>query len=108
MSSLWPPSGIRMSIRVSDQPAFILRRREWRDTSLILELFSRDHGCISVIAKGASMVAAWPVSSEVNRSTSSSKRERISSMDDLFASGVFMDVVVWVSEKTQQTHRLGC
>ena len=53
MSSLWPPSGIRMSIRVSDQPAFILRRREWRDTSLILELFSRDHGCISVIAKGA-------------------------------------------------------
>ena len=42
-----------MQTRVSDQPAFILRRREWRDTSLILDLFTLDYGCVSVIAKGA-------------------------------------------------------
>lgn len=42
-----------MEARVTDQPAFILRRRDWRNTSLILDLFTRDHGCLSVIAKGA-------------------------------------------------------
>ena len=42
-----------MSSRVTDQPAFILRRREWRNSSLLLDLFSRDHGCLRVMAKGA-------------------------------------------------------
>ncbi len=42
-----------MEARVTDQPAFILRRRDWRNTSLILDLFTRDHGCLSVMAKGA-------------------------------------------------------
>ncbi len=42
-----------MQTRVADQPAFILRRRDWRDTSLILDLFTRDYGCIHAIAKGA-------------------------------------------------------
>lgn len=35
------------------QPAFILHRRNYRDTSLILELFTLESGRISVIAKGA-------------------------------------------------------
>lgn len=39
--------------RVNDQPAFILRRREWRNTSLILDLFTLDYGCISAVARGA-------------------------------------------------------
>ena len=42
-----------MNSRVTDQSAFILRRRDWHNTSLILELFTRDHGCLNVIAKGA-------------------------------------------------------
>jgi len=42
-----------MEPRVSDQPGFILRRREWRDSSLLLDLFTRDYGCIRVMAKGA-------------------------------------------------------
>jgi DNA repair protein RecO (recombination protein O) len=42
-----------MSTRVGDQPAYIIRRREWRNTSLILDLFTRDYGCISVVARGA-------------------------------------------------------
>ena len=42
-----------MQHRVSDQPAFIIRRREWRNSSLLLDLFTRDHGCIRVMARGA-------------------------------------------------------
>jgi DNA repair protein RecO (recombination protein O) len=42
-----------METRVSDQAAFILRRREWRNSSLILDVFSRDHGCLRLLAKGA-------------------------------------------------------
>lgn len=39
--------------RVSDQPAFILRRRDWRDSSLLLDLFTPDYGCIRVMARAA-------------------------------------------------------
>jgi len=42
-----------METRVTDQAAFILRRRDWQNSSLMLDLFTRDHGCIRVIAKGA-------------------------------------------------------
>ena len=42
-----------METRVTDQACFILRRREWRNSSLILDLFSRDHGCIRAVARGA-------------------------------------------------------
>ena len=42
-----------METRVTDQAALILRRRDWQNTSLILDLFTRDYGCIRVIAKGA-------------------------------------------------------
>lgn len=39
--------------RVTLQPAFVLHHRPYRDTSRILELFTRDHGRISVFARGA-------------------------------------------------------
>ena len=35
------------------QPAYVLHHRPYRDTSRILELFTRDHGRISVFARGA-------------------------------------------------------
>jgi DNA repair protein RecO (recombination protein O) len=35
------------------QPAFVLHHRPYRDTSRILELFTRDHGRVSVFARGA-------------------------------------------------------
>jgi DNA repair protein RecO (recombination protein O) len=49
----WPRLVIPMEARVTDQAAFILRRREWRNSSLILDVFSRDHGCVRLLAKGA-------------------------------------------------------
>ena len=42
-----------MQSRVTDQPAFILRRRDWRNSSLLLDLFTPDYGCIRVMARAA-------------------------------------------------------
>ena len=42
-----------METRVSDQPAFILRRREWRNSSLLLDLLTRDYGRLRVMARAA-------------------------------------------------------
>ncbi len=44
---------IPMETRVTDQVSFILRRRDWQNSSLILDFFTRDHGCIRALAKGA-------------------------------------------------------
>ncbi len=42
-----------MQNRINDQPAFILHRRNYQDSSLILELFTQEFGRVSVLAKGA-------------------------------------------------------
>lgn len=39
--------------RVLDEPAFVLHRHDWSESSLILEVFSRLHGRIALMAKGA-------------------------------------------------------
>jgi DNA repair protein RecO (recombination protein O) len=41
------------SRRISDEPSFVLHRYDWSESSLILEVFSRDHGRIALVAKGA-------------------------------------------------------
>jgi DNA repair protein RecO (recombination protein O) len=40
-------------MRTHLQPAYVLHHRPYRDTSRILELFTRDHGRVSVFARGA-------------------------------------------------------
>lgn len=40
-------------VRVQDQSAFVLHRYDWSESSLILEVWTRDHGRIAVVAKGA-------------------------------------------------------
>lgn len=39
--------------RVHLQPAYVLHQRPYRETSRILELFTRDHGRVSLFARGA-------------------------------------------------------
>ncbi len=39
--------------RVQQQPGFILHHRPFRDSSQILDLISRDHGKLSVVARGS-------------------------------------------------------
>jgi DNA repair protein RecO (recombination protein O) len=40
-------------VRVADEPAFVLHRHDWSETSLILEVLSRHHGRVVLVAKGA-------------------------------------------------------
>jgi len=39
--------------RISDESAFVLHRYDWSESSLILEVFTRRHGRIALVAKGA-------------------------------------------------------
>jgi DNA repair protein RecO (recombination protein O) len=39
--------------RITDEPAYVLHRYDWSETSLILEVFTRHHGRIALVAKGA-------------------------------------------------------
>jgi DNA repair protein RecO (recombination protein O) len=39
--------------RIGDEPAFVLHRYDWSESSLILEVFSRHYGRIALVAKGA-------------------------------------------------------
>ncbi len=39
--------------RISHEPAYVLHRYDWSESSLILDCFTRHHGRISLVAKGA-------------------------------------------------------
>ena len=39
--------------RISDEPAYVLHRYDWSESSLILEVFTRHHSRIALVAKGA-------------------------------------------------------
>ncbi|MBY4947076.1 DNA repair protein RecO [Cupriavidus respiraculi] len=43
----------RTELRVSNQPGFVLHAWPYRETSLILDVFTRDHGRMAMVAKGA-------------------------------------------------------
>ncbi|WP_119153728.1 DNA repair protein RecO [Caldimonas tepidiphila] len=46
-------SSRRPLTRVSAEPAYVLHRYDWSESSLILDLFTRAHGRVAVVAKGA-------------------------------------------------------
>lgn len=39
--------------RIEQQPGFVVHSYAWRETSLIVEAFTRDHGRIALVARGA-------------------------------------------------------
>jgi DNA repair protein RecO (recombination protein O) len=41
------------SHRIAEQPAFVLHSYAYRETSLVIDVFSRDHGRLALVAKGA-------------------------------------------------------
>jgi len=49
----WRHLDIPVQIRITDQPAFLLHRRAWQNTSLILDLLTRDYGRVNILAKGS-------------------------------------------------------
>lgn len=42
-----------MTMQVNAEPAYILHKRPYRETSQILEIFSRNHGRLSLMSKGS-------------------------------------------------------
>ena len=40
-------------LRIANEPAYVLHRYDWSESSLILEVFTRHHGRIALVAKGA-------------------------------------------------------
>lgn len=51
-------SAPRNLFRVTDEPAFVLRRSAWSETSLVAEFFTRSQGRVSAAARGASRPAS--------------------------------------------------
>jgi len=43
----------RTEVRIVNQPGFVLHSWPYRETSLILDVFTRDHGRMALVAKGA-------------------------------------------------------
>jgi len=43
----------RRAPRVQDHPGYMLHATAWRETSLVIQTFTRDHGCVAMVAKGA-------------------------------------------------------
>jgi|AntAceMinimDraft_6_1070360.scaffolds.fasta_scaffold12791_2 DNA repair protein RecO (recombination protein O) len=43
----------RRTTRVIETPAFVLHSTPWRETSLILKAFTKEHGIVTMVAKGA-------------------------------------------------------
>ncbi len=39
--------------RIADEPAYVLHRYDWSESSLILEVLTRNHGRIAIVARGA-------------------------------------------------------
>ena len=48
-------------MRVEAQPAFVLHARAWRETSVIVELLTRDHGRVGVVARGLTSPKRQPL-----------------------------------------------
>lgn len=48
-------------MRVDAQPAFVLHARAWRETSLLVELLTRDHGRVGVVARGLTHAKRHPL-----------------------------------------------
>ena len=51
-SAHWPHLATLVQIRITDQPAYLLHRRDWQNSSLILDLMTLDYGRVSLLAKG--------------------------------------------------------
>jgi DNA repair protein RecO (recombination protein O) len=48
-----PQGDTRNGVRISGQPAFVLHSYPYKETSLIVDMFTREHGRVGLVAKGA-------------------------------------------------------
>jgi DNA repair protein RecO (recombination protein O) len=45
---------VAKGVRIASQPGFVLHSYPYKETSLIIEVFSRDYGRVALVAKGPS------------------------------------------------------
>ena len=81
-----------MNARVSLQPVFVLHNRQYGDSSLILEVLSRDYGRLSLVAKGyrkkhgntlqvfAALLVSWTGRSELKTLTAAETQTSINNL----------------------------
>jgi DNA repair protein RecO (recombination protein O) len=77
-------------MRVDQQACWVLHRRPWRESSLLLEIFSREHGRLGLIARGArSARSPWRGLSEpfIPLSCSWARRSDLGTLTHLEAEG---------------------
>ncbi|HBS61219.1 MULTISPECIES: DNA repair protein RecO [Stenotrophomonas] len=48
-------------MRIEDEPAFVLHARPWRETSLLVEVLTEQHGRIGLLARGVSSARSQPL-----------------------------------------------
>ena len=48
-----PRAAPRSDFRIAEQPGFVLHSYPYRETSLVIDVFSRDYGRVALVAKGA-------------------------------------------------------
>lgn len=54
-------AGVDASAQLVQTPAFVLHTRPWRETSLLVEVLSSQHGRLGIIARGLSASRAQPL-----------------------------------------------
>jgi DNA repair protein RecO (recombination protein O) len=48
-------------VRVLGEPAFVLHARPWRETSALVEILTRAHGRVGIVARGLSTAKKQPL-----------------------------------------------
>ena len=77
-------------MRVDQQACWVLHRRPWRESSLLLEIYSREHGRLGLVARGArSPRSPWRGLSEpfIPLSCSWTRRSDLGTLTQLDAEG---------------------
>jgi len=104
-------SGIRMvNQKILLQPAYVLHQRAYRDSSMLLELFSPEYGRVGVIAKGARssksrwrgvlqpfqpLLVSWNKRGELGTLTAAEAQgQALAIAPDLIASGFYLNEIL--------------
>ncbi len=127
MNALCAVLGIRMANhKILLQPAYVLHQRAYRDSSVLLELFSPEYGRVGVIARGAKsaksrwrgvlqpfqpLLASWNQRGELGTLTAAEAQgPALAIAPDLIASGFYLnEVLLRLLERDEgQLELFGC
>ncbi len=127
MSALYEALGIRMANhKILLQPAYVLHQRAYRDSSVLLELFSPEYGRVGIIARGAKsaksrwrgvlqpfqpLLASWNKRGELGTLTAAEAHgPSLTIPPDLIASGFYLNEILLrlLERDEEQLELFGC